>query len=362
MAKSGLLIFFLAAAPLAFPQAFDNTGNHLLNGGYYFREVVFTSKADVALYGSITFDGNGSYSISGKAYDDSSLVTQSYTSTGTYKISAGGLGFLSNQLLSTLGATNAVTHGLVANHIFVGSSTESGINDIFIAAPIASQSTGTLQGAYSLTYMSPVDYSQGGGTPPFDGLLTMSSNGSGGIGNVGVSAYSTSSTATTQTISGVKYFASNNAFVVEFPSSTNSSALIQGNEYLYSSPDGSFVFGGAPNNIDMILGVQTGSSGSNFGGLYYQAGLDEDLSQFANGSYTLDTYYGSFNASNGVEVGHKRVLGFGGSPTGFTYGDLSTQSSNGTFDDTFTGQNYIGGNGGAIQIGYGIGPQIALTV
>ncbi len=361
MPKSGLLILLIAAAPLAFPQSFDNTGNKLLKGGYYFREVAYTSNVDVALYGSITFDGNGSYSISGTTYDDQSFVTQAFSATGTYVISASGYGYLSsNQLLTTLGSSNPVTHGLVTNGVFVGSSTESGINDIFIAAPIASQSTGTLHGSYSLTYLDPVGAITQG--TPFDGLLSMNANGAGGIGTVGLTLYSTSSTATTQSINGVTYFASNNAFVVQFPtgSSTN---FIQGNEYLYSSPDGSFVFGGAPNNTDIIVGVQNGSSGTNFGGLYYQAGIDADLSQLATtNQYSLDTYYGAFDATSGVEIGHKRILSFGGTPTGFTYADLSTQNANGTFNDSFTAQNYIGGNGGAIQIGYGIGPQIAISV
>lgn len=371
MAKSRLLIFFLAVlmslavlTPFASAQAFDNTGNYLLNGAYYFREVIYSSNVDVAAYGSITFDGHGNYSISATAYDDSSFMAQPYSATGTYVISASGYGYLqSNQILSSLGSSNPVTHGLVSNGIFVGSSTESGITDLFIAAPIASQSTGTLNGSYTLSYMNPIDYSQSGGLPPFDALLTMSANGAGGIGTISVSAYSTSSSPSTQNISGVKYFASNNAFVVQFP--TNNSNLIQENEYLYSSPDGSFVFGGAPSDLDMIVGVRNGSSGNNFGGLYYQAGLQADLSQFAStGEYGLDTFYGSFNAdiSSNVEVGHQRVLSFGATPVGFTYGDFSTQSGNGTYNDSFFLANYTGGNGGAIQIGYGIGPELALTV
>ncbi|HTS47641.1 MAG TPA: hypothetical protein VMH05_06840, partial [Bryobacteraceae bacterium] len=362
MAKSGLLILFGAAlARLASAQAFDNTGNHLLNGAYYFREVVYTSNVDVAVYGGITFDGNGNYSISGTTFDDSSFQTQAYSATGTYVVSASGYGYLqSNQILTAVGSSNAVTHGLVSNGIFVGSSTESGINDLFIAAPIASQSTGTFLGSYTLNYMDPIgEITQG---TPFDAQLTLSSNGSGGIGTVNVAAYSSTSTPTTQSISGVKYFASNNAFVLQFPSNSSSN-LVQGNEYLYSSPDGSFVFGGGPDNIDMIVGVQNGSSGSNFGGLYYQAAIQADLSQFATaGTYGLDTYYGSFNASNGVEVGHQRVLYYGSTPEGFTYADFTTQSSSGTYDDSFFLANYTGGKGGAIRIGYGVGPELGIYV
>ncbi len=96
MAKSGSLIFLVAVlARLASAQAFDNTGNKLLNGAYYFREVIYTANVDVALYGSITFDGNGSYSITATTFDDSSFTAQSYSATGTYVISAAAMGICS---------------------------------------------------------------------------------------------------------------------------------------------------------------------------------------------------------------------------------------------------------------------------
>ena len=44
--------------------------------------------------------------------------------------------------------------------------------------------------------------------------------------------------------------------------------MLTGKEYLYSTPDGSFVFGGSPLNFDMIVGVRTGGSSSGLGGLY----------------------------------------------------------------------------------------------
>ncbi len=345
---SFLLIVLAALAWPAAAQVFDNSGNNLLNGAFYFREVIYTASVDVALYGSISFNGAGSYSISATEYRDDNLTTQSYTTSGTYSISASGYGFLSNQLL------NSPIYGLVSNGIFVGSSTESGTNDLFIAAPIASQNTGTLQGSYTLDYMDPVGAITQGS--PFDAQLQMSSNGAGAIGTVSVNAYIASASAYTTPISGVKYSVSNSAFVLSFP--TNSStALVQGAVYLYSTADGSFVFGGAPNNVDMLVGVRNGSSGGNFGGLYYQAGMDEDLT-----SSSFDTYYGSFNANSTALLGHQRVLSFGASPFGFTYADYSPLSSNATYNDSFTVENYTGGNGGAVRIGYGIGLSLGISV
>ncbi len=341
-------------AALAWPaaaQVFDNTGNNLLNGSYYFREVIYSANVDVSVYGSITFNGSGSYTVSATTFDDSSLAAQPYSTSGTYTISASGFGFLSNALLSSLGSSNPVTHGLISNGIFVGSSTESGVSDLFIAAPISGQNTGTFNGSYTLAYMDPLGEFSGF---PFDAQLQMSPNGGGAISSVGVTAYSSTSTPFTQSISGVKYAVSNSAFVLTFPNSTNN--IITGTEYLYSTPDGSFVFGGAPQNFDMIVGVRNATSG-NFGGLYYQAGMDENVT-----SESFDSYYGSFNANSSALVGHQRVLFFGGTPFGFTYGDYSTQSSTGTYNDAFSVENYTGGNNGAIRIGYGIGPSIGISV
>jgi hypothetical protein len=56
------------------------------------------------------------------------------------------------------------------------------------------------------------------------------------------------------------------------------SALITGQKFLYISPDGNFVFGGAPEGWDMFVGVRTGSGTPSLGGLYYQAGIDQDES------------------------------------------------------------------------------------
>ncbi len=68
--------------------------------------------------------------------------------SGTYSISASGYGFLSNPL----SPTDSV-YGLVSQqggqNIFVGSSTESGLNDMFVAAPYSSSATNaTFKGSY----------------------------------------------------------------------------------------------------------------------------------------------------------------------------------------------------------------------
>ena len=344
------------SGPLA-AQVFDNTGNSLLNGKYYFREVLYTATDEVAVYGNIIFSA-GTYTLSGTQLLDCNqggcAGPSAYSPpTGTYSISASGYGFISEQLIKS-----QIYGSVGSNGVFIGSSTESDVLDLFIAAPVTSQGISTLQGTYSLSFIDPTgNLTQG---VPYDALVQLTSSGSGTIGSVNLTAYSSNSSPFNQSISGVKYIVSNNAFVVMFPSSSSSSALIQGQEYLYSSPDGSFIFGGSPQNFDMIVGVRTGTPGSGLGGLYYQAGIDVDNSQAASGSINVDTYYGSFTASSGVLVGHQRIQSGSGAGQGFTYTD-SYPSGSSNYTDMANSTQYIIGAGG-VRIGVGIGPFLGLSV
>src|SRR5277367_2565665 len=101
--RSALLFFLAALACPVFAQTFDNSGNQLLSGTYYFREVSynFNSQVSAVAYGNITFSGSGTYSTSATEGDTGSGVLQAYNVSGTYSISASGYGFISNQLLSS---------------------------------------------------------------------------------------------------------------------------------------------------------------------------------------------------------------------------------------------------------------------
>jgi uncharacterized protein (TIGR03437 family) len=359
MLKPTQLALFLMAslsAPLA-AQVFDNTGNGMLSGSYYFREVLFTSTDEVAVYGNISFSA-GTTNISAQIIDcnfnsGSCTGPSPYSSSGTYSISASGFGYISEQLISS-----QIYGAVGANGVFIGSSTESGDWDLFIAAPVTSQGLSTLQGPYSLAFIDPTGLLTSG--LAYDALLQMTPNGAGSIGTVSLSAYAQSSSATTQSFSGIKYTSTSSAFVLTFPSSNSSTSLLQGQYYLYSSPDGSFVFGGSPENFDMIVGVRTGS-GSGLGGFYYQAGLDVDNSQLSTtGSSGLDTYYGSFSANSGVLVGHERIQSGSGDAQGYTYSDGYQAGSTSYTDTLFNAQELIGANG--VRIGLGIGPFLGISV
>jgi uncharacterized protein (TIGR03437 family) len=348
--RVGLVL--LAATFPAIAQTWDNTGNKLLNGTYYFREVTITTSDAFAIYGTVTFT-NGSYAMgSNTVYIQASTgEINSYPATGSYSIAASGLGFINNPLIGS------PIYGLVgANGVFVGSITETAVSDIFIAAPLASQNTGTLNGPYSISYLQP---SLESGGQPFGALLQLSANGSGNIGNVSVSAYADSSTPTTQNISGVSYSVSDNAFVVTFP--TNNTGLVQGQEFFYSTPDGSLIFGGSPQDFDMLVGVRTGGS-AGFGGLYYTAGFEIDESQYdSSGEVGYFTNYGSFNANNGVVLGHQRIQDTVDPAYGFTFSDSYPTGSAGNYTDSYLSAQFIESTEGA-QIGVGIGPYPGISV
>lgn len=349
--KIALAAILLLAAAQA--QSWDTTGNNLLNGKYYFREIIITPSAAVSLYGNIAFNGNGTFTISATGFQCTTSCSNPtpYQTSGTYSIAASGFGFLSNALIgsSTIGSVGA-------NGVFIGSATESGTNDLFIAAPISGQALGTLNGSYALSYLTPNVFSQSG--VPYGAALQFNSSGGGAIGNVTLAAYQTTATPTTQTIGSVKYRVSNNAFVITFPTSTTN--LLTGDEYLYSTPDGSFVFGGSPIDFDMIVGVRTGSpTSATLSGLYYEAGFDFDNSSAASGNIGQDTFYGAFNAFDSSIIGHQRLQD-GSGVYGYVYHDINPVELNGTYTDLPRSRQFT--VGGGVRIGVGLGPFPAITV
>ncbi len=365
--KITLLVVLMlgACAWQSFAQpAFDTSGDNQLNGTYYMRQVIYFQDASVIavdqainIQGNITFSGNGTYTFAGNLLDSStgSSTPVPLNTTGTYAIAASGQGYLS-ALDPNLSSDSIF--GLVSNQIFVGSSTENieGYNDLFIAAPVASpQATNsTLKGSYSVAYMDPTfstSTASGG-----DALFTMTADGSGNIGNVSVTGYiGSSTTASTENLTGVTYSFQNGAAQIKFGgASTN---LIAGTEVLYTSPDGSFIFGGSANGFDMFAGVKAATSNpSNYQSLYYQAGLDMDVVN--NGG--VDSYYGATNvlAQSNI-IAHQR-LNNGGGAYDETYADAYTLNGNGSSSDSF--YNYWSSANGNVRIGYGAGPYLGINV
>jgi uncharacterized protein (TIGR03437 family) len=373
--KLARALMLLAAAGAMYAQSWDTSGNSMLNGKYYFRQVFYvpdTSYAGyldeaVTIYGNIEFDGNGNYSIT--ANDLAQYIDYSYyysqveaggafpATTGTYSIAASGYGFISNPY----DPTDSI-YGLVSKQgIFVGSTTDNvyGYNDMMVAAPLASPAPTASSFTGSWT-CSDLDMSSGESPYAESLLFGLSPDGNGNLNAGTITGYVGGvASLYTQSASGLKYTFSNGAAVATFP--TNGT-LISGQKYFYFSKDGSFMFGGSPitsnTPFDMIVGVKSGATPA-LSGLYYQAGVD-----VYPDSGDQDSYFGSFNVIAGAApqtyLGHERINDYGGSSVvDYTYNDTISLSGN-TFSNTYA--RYVVGAGGAVEITSGIGAYLGLSV
>jgi uncharacterized protein (TIGR03437 family) len=336
---------------------FDNSGNSMLNGTYYFREVIWaldSSSADaLALYGTITFSGSGTYTISATEFDSNQGGASTGNGSGSYVIGAGGFGYLTSPLYGT----GVQIRGMVANGVFIGSATEGGFNDIFVAGliPSPTPTAGSFSGSYQMAYVnypSPVDGSF------YDAQFTLTPNGAGNASTSSMTGnYQENSTGTltaiavTQGAASFKYTVANGAVVLNFPTfnqnSPKNTLLMSGQEYLYFSPDGNFVFGGSPLSPDMLIGVKTGGTTPQLTGpLFYNAGVFGE-----NGD--VITYYGSLSLSQGNVVLHSRTFSAGEDQAfdSVTTGTAPT-TAGATYSDPF--YSYTIGGGGAYRIGFGL--------
>jgi uncharacterized protein (TIGR03437 family) len=358
-------------------QTLDSSGDGMLSGTYYMRQVIyFYSISDTELVetlnvqGNIYFNGVGSYTFIGSILNSTNipLKPETVTTTGSYVISGSGEGYIGSPQYPGDQIVGTVSHG-----IFIGSTiaNDSGYNDLFIAAPVGSTpaSNSTLNGSYTVAYLDP--------TVPGDALFTMTADGQGTIGNVSVTTYSgASATATTESLTGVTYAFNNGGAQINLGGKRSTSTLVAGEELLYISPDGNFIFGGSYNGYDIFAGVRAATSPpTNFSGLYYQAGMDFNESAPINNYSPFDSYYGAFDALAGNMIGHKRfsnvaplrylglnsLLPYGGS-SDFSYFDSYTLNSDGSSDDSAFSQHYLTTADGTIRIGYGIGPFLSLNV
>jgi uncharacterized protein (TIGR03437 family) len=385
--KTTLLVLLVGACAWqsrAQPTAFESSGDYLLNGTYYMRQVVYYASQgfldeSINVQGTIIFSGSGTYSFNGSVLNTTVSNTPVATAAnGTYVISASGEGYISSVYSSF---QNDQIVGLVSQGIFIGgvSAGSNGYSELFIAAPVGSSAAtnATLTGAYTVAYMDPTFLPTSTALQGGEAFFNMTADGNGNIGNINASTYSgTNTSASSQSLSGVTYSFSNGGAQLKFGGTPNSSTLIAGTQLLYISPDGNFIFGGSYGGYDMFVGVRAATSPpSNYAGLYYQAGLDLDETTSNNGYTLLDSYYGSFKAFSGTILGHQALsttsllnyrnlsaLSIYGGSNDFTYLDSYTLNSDGSSDDTAFAQHYVSSKDGLIRIGYGIGPLLSLNV
>jgi len=383
MKLNRILILLIAAAGVGLAQgpSWDPSGNGLLNGNYYFRQAYYLIgdnsgdfQGAFAIYGNINFDGNGHY-----ALQNATLISDysgapapaAYSISGTYSMSSSGFGFLSGlycPFSSGCGSNSVyitVSHGIVT-----GSSTESAINDMFVAALVPSPvpTNGTFQGTWNMAgYIPPPVGAYPSVEDASDVFFPMNPDGNGNLGTVSVNGYNVyinGAGVTTQSDPGMKYSFSSGAAVITYPSNNNS-YFFAGTQYLYYSPDGSFCFGGSATYPDMVVGVRAPASGTapNLSGVYFTAGIDQNEAQVGSGFADFDTFYGSLNAFNGNIVESDRLQDlFSYYSYNYNYYDsFSGISSNGLYNDTGL-ENFAINGSGTVRIGAGIEPFIGLNV
>lgn len=350
----------LAVAMLpATAQVWDFTGNNLLNGTYNFRELILVDSTGagsigqaVIMTGTITFNSaTGRYTESVN-YIDYSRGAASFTDTGAYSIAPNGQGFMEHPYYTT-----GFVHGLVANGMFIGSSTESGRNELFIAVPASSATASTFSGNYTMDYF----LTQGGAsTGSWDSIAQLTANGAGNIGSVSVKTYvGTSSTVVNQTETGVSYSFTSGVGAINFP--TAGQPAIGGTKQMLISPDGNFIFGGnisstAP-TYDFFIGVKRSSGAApKLSGLYYQAGLNQSPG-------SLDTYWGAFNARAGTILEHQRYFALSNQvPLNYTGSAVYPESGATDYTDTISNVEYTVSQDGKIRIGAGQSPYLGLRI
>jgi hypothetical protein len=366
-----LLFVAAGAASLAAQTTipWDSSGNGMLNGAYSFREVSLVP-ADyygdigraLAVWGTITFDGNGNYSVNAQILDSASGGSaQSYTNTGTYGISSAGWGYITSLLVS-----GEVVTGLVSQGVFIGSNTNSAVlNNFMMAVPAAPSTAGNslLKGNYWIATLNfPSTYPELAN----DGLALMSADGAENLNQpIAMSGYvgSSGSTVVTQTISGAHYSFAGGVATLSFPANSSSTPLISDNKLTYVSADGNFFVGGSTSAFDIVAGVRTDATtvpASMVQGLYYMSGLADDESAIASLGYArLYGYYGSMNANgSGSILEHQEISPFDSTTYNLMTNDTYAANSDGSFNTSlFT---FGAGSAGGSLIGITRGPVIGI--
>jgi uncharacterized protein (TIGR03437 family) len=366
-------------AGLAIPaaaQTFDTSGNSKLNGDYFVRQVITTNLDSstsaigeaISITGIMTFDGQGGYTFNGQKMD--SMVPGSATAysvtNGTYAVESNGMAQIQNLLDHTDTEYGAVTG--VGPASIVASATEGAYNDVFVAIQAGSGATNSsVSGSYAVGF---IDFLQANAGYVRDGFYTLTSSGNGSLGSVNVNGAmaNQNSDNITQTFPGVTYSitSANGAGTLTFPTaSTPLTALVSGQKTFYVSADGTLLLGGDPNGFDLIIGIKSlsGSAANTlYQGTYFNAALENDASDEANGNNNIDSFYGSTLAlgSQGTTISHERLAYFDTAASDYTTDGSFNFASDGTYNDS-TYQYIMGVNGLAVLV-VGTGTTYSMSV
>jgi uncharacterized protein (TIGR03437 family) len=264
--------------------------NQSLNGKYFFRQVMLVTDGSTAPNvtstmsgeGSITFDGNGNFAITGQQISGTAAAV-ALTASGTYVVSPGGFMTLTNPLKAGVTMNARLGQGAV-----VGSSTEAGpsVFDIFIAIPApVGASNVTMLGSY---WVSSMEFPGGGLANVRNTNFILTSTGAGSFVETAVTgqAANLDNILTTQTVGPITYsIAQDGSGTMTFPLAAGLSSttqLISGVENIFMAPGGVYFIGGsiAAGGHGLVVGIKNYGTGNatnaSFNGFYYAAGMRYD--------------------------------------------------------------------------------------
>ncbi len=365
------LAVLLASAVLSAPaqSVVSDGGNQLLEGVYNFRQVVYITgdpignfSRRVALSGTMHFDGAGNYVLNGTLADSGAAGSSAYNFSGNYSLGASGHGWISSPL-----SEGVRIEGAVAQGVFIGSSSDSGYNDLLVAALAPADgelSAATISGSYRLAYF---DVPAAGVGQVRSAWMSLEADGAGGTsGATHVQGYfgNSPSTLVEQSISGAQYTWSASGGQITFPTGTLLTAqLVTGSKTLYAAHGGDLLFGGSSDGFDLFIGIRLGQTPGPFSGLYFEGGLYEQISAQAA---RMDSYYGAFvsvssGAASPMILGHQRIHSpLLAQPYDFTYRDDSMVGAGPDYGDSAS--QYALGVGGFARLGAGKGPLLGIRL
>jgi uncharacterized protein (TIGR03437 family) len=301
---------------MAFGAELDTGGNGYLRGDYFVRQVIFSQATAnrvfgqaEAIYGTMTFDGNGSYTFRGNrvtTIGSTPNVAQAHNVTGLYRVGANGL----MEVESLIGSPRRTIFGAVGESALVGSMTEETpqVFDLFVAIPAG---TAVTNAALSGRYLGgSIDLIRGQTSLARTAVFAFNANSGGAISDLTAigQARNLGGGVPDQTLSGITYnFSANGSGTLNIPlgGAAADQRLVSGEKVVYTSATGDLVIGGAATGYDMFIAFKAPANASNalYNGTYLAGTLYMDLRQ--NG--LLYSSYGSTRAlGDGSEIVHER--------------------------------------------------------
>ena len=332
------IVLLIAATAIRSAAELDSAGNGFLRGDYFVRQVIASDVSDTinigrmrTVYGTVTFDGNGSYQFRGSVTDTGSGggQPQSVNVSGRYRVGANGLA----EIEALVGQPRATIFGAVGENAVVGSMTESEpqLHDIFIAIPAGS---GVTNAALNGRYLGgTLDVLGGQMRTIRNALVSFTADGRGALSGVSVTgtARNLGSTQITQTVDAATYnLTGTGSGTMNFPIPGGVGAadqrLIGGEKVVYASADGELLLGGSANGHDIFVAFRAPNTGSNslYNGTYISASL---LTDPGPDELMWSTYGSSRTNGSTTGVSHERTneLGFPSYDVTYSFGvDIPT--------------------------------------